>query len=486
MLSSKPPLSKVSVYRQDAAVSEVSQEQLPVESIGRELLSDRVGIVTGRGEFKARADREGNYIYSPSNKRFNQVQAFVSAQRTTELFSSYAERDIDWAFEGSHLAVIPHAGEGKNAYYARWNQSIAFYSFDSRPLKKTVHTAQSADVVSHETGHALLDGMRPQWGKTFDKETKAMHEAVGDCAAMLLTISRPENRRDALAETGGDLTKDNCISRISEEFGEAVRRANRNPNDDFNYLRNANNQFRYQPPGTLPNDAPRDVLSAESHSFCQIFTRGFYNSVVAVYDQYRGQGMEPEEALGRAGDVMGRCLAKGLTMSAPNKARFADVAQAMLRADQLAGGQHKGALLAGFQSAGILSPDASEELNQPLPQGTPAQVLQKLGLPDYTLARSVTDSTGRTTHEFLLTEEVSVEDAGGWGPLALDVTAGLSLSYDGAGQLVHLAHLGKDVDKELNGLPSPNQLSNTEFPLNFRVLPGLDGSKLEALPVFVD
>ncbi len=457
-----------------------------MESIGRELLSDRVGIVTGRGEFKARADQDGNYLYQPSNKRFNQVQAFVSAQRTTELFTEYADRDIDWAFEGSHLAVIPHAGEGKNAYYARWNESIAFYSFDSRPLKKTVHTAQSADVVSHETGHALLDGIRPQWGKTFDKETKAMHEAIGDCAAMLLTISRPENRRDALTETGGDLTKDNCISRVAEEFGEAVRLANRNPNDDFPYLRNANNSFRYQPPETLPNDGPRDVLSAESHSFCQIFTRGFYNSVVAVFDQYCAQGMDAEDALGRAGDVVGRCLVKGLTMSAPNKARFADVGQAMLRACQLTGGQHKEALLAGFQSAGILGPDALDELNQPLPQGTPAQVLQKLGLPDYTLARSVTDSTGRTTHEFLLTEEVSVENAGGWGPLALDVTAGLSLSYDETGKLIHLAHLGKDVDKEIEGLPSPNQLSRSDVPLNFRVLPGLDGAKLEALPVFVD
>ena len=186
------------------------------------------------------------------------------------------------------------------------------------------------------------------------------------------------------------------------------------------------------------------------------------------------------------GDVVGRCLVKGLTMRAPNKARFADVAQAMLRACQLTGGQHKEALLAGFQSAGILGPDALDELNQPLPQGTPAQVLQKLGLPDYTLARSVTDSTGRTTHEFLLTEEVSVENAGGWGPLALDVTAGLSLSYDETGKLIHLAHLGKDVDKEIEGLPSPNQLSRSDVPLNFRVLPGLDGAKLEALPVFVD
>lgn len=480
--------SRVNIYRQDPSVSGITSEEVPKDSIGTKLNSDRVAIVTGRGEFKARADRDGNYLYQPPNKRFNQVQAFVSAQRTSELFQNYADRKIDWAFEGDTLAVIPHAGDGRNAYYARWNKSIAFYSFKSRQLKKTVHTAQSSDIVSHEAGHAILDGLKPQWGKTFDKETKAMHEAFGDCAAMLLTVSRPENRQDALKETGGDLRQDNCISRISEEFGEAVRKANRNPNDDFPYLRNANNQFEYQPPETLPRDGPRDVLSAESHSFCQIFTRAFYNGLVGIYEQSLAEGLEPDQALATAGEVMGKRLAKGLTMAAPNRARFKDVAQAMLRADSLSGGKYQESLAESFLESKILNQADIGDLAQKLPQGPPKQVLSHLGCSDYQHNRSITDETGRTTHEFLRTEEVSFHDVPGWGQLALDVTGGLNLTYDSDGTLLHIAHLVEDSKSELRGVPGSisGVVEAGDDTLNYRLVPSLVGSKLEPLPVFVD
>jgi hypothetical protein len=476
------------VYRQDPSVSTPSEEFIPSDSIGTRLSGPRVGIVTGRREFKARADRDGNYLYSPGNKKFNQVQAFVSAQKTLDLLQDYADRSIDWAFEGNELAVIPHAGEGKNAYYARWNQSVSFYSFDSRPLKRRVHTSVSSDVVSHETGHAILDGLKPEWGKTFDRETKATHEAFGDCAAMLLALSRPENRSQALEQTGGDLRTDNCISSIAEEFGEAVRLANRDPNDDRAYLRNANNTFQYRPPSELPRNGSREELSAEPHSFCQVFTRGFYNGVVNVYEANLARGMEPDAALSEAADVMGEALTRGVTMSAPNRSRYADVALGMLRAERLRGGEHNAPLARAFTESAILTEQQIADLDAPLVNGTPREAADRLGAHEYDLVRSVSDRQGNTTHEFLLSEETAVTDQG-WAleqPLLVDVTAGLSLTYDGDGSLVHVAHQKKDAEAEFQGIPGPGVLLSEESSVEVARTWTERGLKLEQQPVFRD
>lgn len=482
--SHTPVKSRANIYPQDSTVSPPTQDTMDSVKIGRRVSGPRMGVVTGRGEFKASADKEGHYLYSPPEKRFNQVQAFFSAHKTLDLFEEYAQRPLSWAFERQELGVIPHAGEGRNAYYARWNGAIAFYSFDSRDLEKTVHISQSADVVSHETGHAILDGMKPQWGKTFDRETKATHEAFGDCAAMLLAVSRPENRSLALTETAGDLSKDNCIARIAEEFGTAVRLANRNPDDDKPYLRNANNDFVYQPPHTLPRDGPRDELTAESHSFCQIFTRAFYNGIVKSFERLKGQGVDPDRALDEAAQGMGTLLAKGITLSAPNRARFQDVANSMLRVDQLQGGDFHQALAECFLESGILSETDIRSLEQPLPQGAPEEIVSGLSDRPFSLQRTVEGGLGLKTYEFGFTEQIELPGLYEWGEgVSVEVEAGVSLTYDENNKLVHISYQAADPEAEFEGAPSATELFGGSLP-EAKLVPTEGGLKLERIPVF--
>jgi hypothetical protein len=487
-LQSSAPLSRVRVYRQDPLVSEPSEEIIDKVSIGRRLSGPRMEIVTGRGEFKARADEEGNYLYPPGSGRLNQVHAFVVAQKTLDLFEGYANRSLPWAFEGEQLGVIPHAGDGRNAYYARWNKSVAFYSFDSTHLQKKVYVAQSAEVVSHETGHAILDGMKPQWGKTFDRETKAMHEAFSDAAAMLLTVSKPENRAQALAETGGDLRQDNVISSIAEEFGKAVRLANRDPDDDRPYLRDSNNDFTYLPPSQLPRNGSREELSADPHSFCQVFTRAFYNALVGVYEQKVGRGVDPDQALRGAGDDLGVLLTQGVTMSSPNRARFADVALAMLRADSLSGGGNQQPLRTAFLESRILGEEHLERLKEPLPQGTPDEVLAVLGLEGYTLSRTVVDGNGLQTLEYGYSNQDTRSDLLGLMglPISIDVAAGVSLTYNAQGDLVHVASQKADPKTEWSGVPENAGLFAPSEQQDAQLVSWENGYKLEKLVVFRD
>lgn len=428
-------------YAQDPSTGPVVEDQVEISKIGRRLEGPRVGV-WDQTVSVAYADKDGNYLYGPENRKFDQVQAFTSAQQTLDLFEGYAGRTLPWAFEGETLGVGPHAGEGANAYYQRSFGSISFYSFGSKVLGKTVHTAQSADTVAHETGHAILDGLKPQYGHTFDRETKGFHEAFGDCAAMLLTLSRPSVRAQILEQTGGDLSKENAASRFSEEFGTAVRLGNRDPNDDRDYLRTALNPFTYVDPATLPNDGPREALTGESHSFCQIWTRAFYDGMAGVFESGKVK-LGADAALEKSGQVMGDLLTAAVQMTSPARARYSDIARAMMRADQLLNaGRNSSALQAAFARAGLAcdlpaAPDLSWQA--PLTDLPGAEAFLKQHAPTlgveanhYKGYRVSRDKHGLTHVEYLDRETHQ------FGVYAADVRAGLTLTFDAKGKLAHM------------------------------------------------
>jgi hypothetical protein len=435
------PRARVLTYAEDSSTGPVVEDQVEVAKIGRRLDGPRVGV-WDQTTTVASADKDGNYLFGPESRKFDQVQAFTSAQKTLDLFEGYAGRSLPWAFDAETLGVGPHAGEGANAYYQRSFGAISFYSFPSKALGKTVHTSQSAETVAHETGHAILDGLKPQYGHTFDRETKAFHEAFGDCAAMLLTLSRPGARARILSETGGDLTRENAATRFSEEFGTAVRRANRDPGDDRDYLRTALNPFRYADPASLPYDGPRDVLTGESHSFCQIWTKAFYQGLAGVFRQEQA-GLTADAALVKSAQVMGDLLTASVQMVSPARARYADLARAMLKADALlSGGRNRSVLRTAFEDAGIacdLAPVPELAWNEPVTNPVQAQEFLKQNAPvlgidadRYQGYRVSRDKHGLTHAEYLNRETFQL------GDFATDVRSGLTLTFDDKGDLVHL------------------------------------------------
>jgi hypothetical protein len=85
--------------------------------------------------------------------------------------------------------------------------------------KRTVYTAESLDIVTHEAGHAILDVYQPGYWSTIDLETAAFHEAFGDCTALLVTLTDPAVCRAFLDETKGAARKSNLVSRLAEALG---------------------------------------------------------------------------------------------------------------------------------------------------------------------------------------------------------------------------------------------------------------------------
>ena len=211
---------------------------------------------------------------------FRQVSTWARLQNTLETFESGSGlgRRLSWGFEGNRLIVVPQAGYGKNAYYDRASKSLQFYYFDKDEGR--VYTCLSADIVTHEFGHALLDGIRPYYLEAVPPESAAFHEFMGDLTAILM-VFRNNSFREGLAElTDGNLDGDTVLSGLAQQFGSAV--------SGRPYLRNAAGKRKMSdlPADMEPHDAS-EVLTSTVFEIIQKLSRNYparRNKKISVLD----------------------------------------------------------------------------------------------------------------------------------------------------------------------------------------------------------
>lgn len=267
--------------------------------------------------------------------QFRQASVWAILQRALEFFEngSALGRRIPWAFEGNRLIVVPHAGWGENAYYDRTSKSLQFYYCGSP--EDPVYTCLSTDIVNHEFGHAVLDGVRPYFNESSQVQTAAFHESIGDIAAILLTMRNNELRSSIAKKTNGDLTKATTISSIAQEFGEAV--------SGRPYLRTALNKHRMS----------KMAKETEPHLVSEVLTGAMFDVLQRLAEHYQKEPEQqtdevatvlhptklkatPAQAFWWAVDRMQRTAIQPLDLLPPVEVTFKDYAFAVCRAQQLA------------------------------------------------------------------------------------------------------------------------------------------------------
>ena len=100
-------------------------------------------------------------------------------------------RPVPWASGLGRLLVLPHAGYQDNAFYDRDTGALHLFYFEG-PDGKPVYTCLSHDIVAHELGHAVLDGLKPGYNEVSSPETAGFHEYFGDAIAMLASLNNRE------------------------------------------------------------------------------------------------------------------------------------------------------------------------------------------------------------------------------------------------------------------------------------------------------
>ena len=298
---------------------------------------------------------ENNKVLDRKNaasRQFDQVNVWALLQRALEFFESGPGlgRPIPYGFEGNRLIVVPHAGYGKNAFYDRASKSLQFYYFDDEQGNR-INTCLSTDIVNHEFGHAVLDGVRPYLYESSLVETGAFHEFMGDLSAILLLLRNNTFRKRIAKDTGGNLSESKQLKSIAEQFGTAVT--------GNEYLRTAQNDLKMS--DVLDSDGP--------HRFSEVLTGAMYDILIAFSNHYIKQKETAANAFWHAIERMQRVAIQPLDLLPPVDVTFRDYAMAVLRAEQLANPtdpfDYCGMMLGIFQKREIISAEDAKAFKEP-------------------------------------------------------------------------------------------------------------------------
>jgi hypothetical protein len=251
--------------------------------------------------------------YELNDMRFHQLNTYAIAARATELVEFELGRPLRWGFEGSRLLVVPHAGILENAFYSAESHSLQLYSFMGNGRhRRAYHTALAHDIVSHETGHAILDAVRPRYYEPFEPETSALHEAVGDLCAIFAALSHEQIRH----RVAGSLDRLNLLSEIAEGFEEAGARG-------WGSIR------------SLVDAKPSDWKDTiEPHDLSLKLSSTIYLALRKLHRTLMQRGQSKVHALETARTVIQRMAVRALDFLPPADCTLAEYAEAMLAADR--------------------------------------------------------------------------------------------------------------------------------------------------------
>ncbi len=250
-----------------------------------------------------------------------------------------------WQGNRKKLPLLQDAGLDLNAFYDR--QTFSF--FHQALGGDTFFSGASTDVVAHEVGHGLLDSVRPDFFDVNFLEVGALHEAFGDCIALLTALTDKPTRVGLLA-AAPNLRKRNFVESTAEDLSEGIRRFN--PNHNAAEPRHAFNKFQFQIPSTLPSNGGPGELINEVHSFGMLFSGCFWDLLTNIFAAGTSQ---TEAALASAAALAGKILIAGLKAAVITPRFLQSAGRAMVLADEsLHGGANRDHIRNAFQAHNIL------------------------------------------------------------------------------------------------------------------------------------
>jgi hypothetical protein len=262
-----------------------------------------------------------DFIFTPGTDAFDCAHTWAIVRETLTMYERLRGGvPIPWAWNTSGntdvITVFPHAGVTANAYYSRSAKALKFFYFTptGSPVPPAVYTCRSLDIVAHETGHAVLDGLKPGWiGGSSAPQTGGLHESFGDLTAIFLALSQLDQVEDVIALSKANLHSKNFIAALAEQFGAALGMSSG--------LRNADNDLKLSQVGN------------EVHAISQVFTGGIYDVLADIFAfEWARQRRVKDPALVLLETAHNLCdlLLQAIDRTPASNATFADVVNQML------------------------------------------------------------------------------------------------------------------------------------------------------------
>ena len=308
--------SRAVTWKQDPSTTETGFQKVFLP--GRIMAGPRDTRIQVLGMHPVTPNAMGDFVQTPNTDSFDAVHTFVAVRQTlTMIERSVHPKAIPWYWNGASntepISVHPHAGDTMNAYYSRSEKALKFYSFKSPTNPTIVNTCRSFDIVSHETGHAILDGLKPAWlSWNNPPQTAALHESFGDLVAIFLTLSQSDQVEAIVVQTKANLHNKSFLADLAEQSGLALGRPYG--------LRNADNHLKLS------------QVSSEVHDLSQVFTGAIYDILADMFAFERNPAQRDEAAvLHQVAQYLCSLVIRAMMAAPDTAATFADVANAMLK-----------------------------------------------------------------------------------------------------------------------------------------------------------
>ncbi|HEX4301807.1 MAG TPA: hypothetical protein VHZ78_03385 [Rhizomicrobium sp.] len=311
--SSRYPIRQLTVLAQDPSVTGPNGKALtitvpvPSETLAPGPKGYRIQIVdfdSSDNRYYAPAARpnEDRYLRAHStsaliaDRDFHAQNTFGHVATTLAQFESALGRHVNWAFESGahHIKVAPHAFLDANAFYSRRDEALCFgyFAIDAggraARARDYVYTCLSADIVTHETTHAILDGLRRELMRPSTPDQPAFHEGFADIVALLSALSRPELLRLVLPVVHGkgreliataDLApgalRQSVLLGLAKQFGKTLAAQNLMNRSATALRRSVEIDPKIENYGTLKN--------GEAHVLGEIIVAALLNAFVEIW-----------------------------------------------------------------------------------------------------------------------------------------------------------------------------------------------------------
>lgn len=315
--------TRVLMWKQDPSVNELGTRKVFLPGLVLDGPRDARIMHGAPGIAAVSPNAFGDFVCMPDTPQFDAVHTYAVVRQTLTMYQRALAGDghdtpLPWQWNSSAnlapLAVYPHGLPNvMNAFYSRANGCLKFGHFVPTGQAGRVFTCRSFDIVAHETGHAVLDGLKPGWLLADNPpQTGALHEAFGDLSAIFLCLSQLDQCEAIVAQTKARLHDKTFLADIAEECGLALGRPNG--------LRNAD------------NDITLSQAGSEVHAISQVFTGAVYDILADLFDYERNPGQLDDAAvLHRVGNYLCALVLRALVAAPEHGAVFADVVNAMLR-----------------------------------------------------------------------------------------------------------------------------------------------------------
>jgi hypothetical protein len=262
--------------------------------------------------------KDGLQVWLPQDLHRGMTTAFEAANAVKDAAEFWAGRDLAWGHNG-RLGINAHTFIGFNAFFSPTAGGLYFgvvpHRLPGEPSSapvKMFELATSWEIAAHESGHALHAAIKPNADRTY-LGYRTWSESFSDQMAMWASLRDGDRLRKLLADTHGDLNGSNALTRLGEALA-ALTGKGAGLRDAFHNKKVSN-------------------TSTEMHDRSEVLTGAAYRIFLTIYGELKTE-LGAEEALRRAGQIMGFFLTGAADYTPENQMTLEDVAKAYLKVDK--------------------------------------------------------------------------------------------------------------------------------------------------------